>query len=236
MTETMVKLAELLGHSCQAGSTEESPPAKEEVDDRKHLRDVFHETPAEGRQCNDTSRFPSFSLDHVSHLKRDDAQSKEEVQMLASALLSQSVDIDVIENSTELEFIPRMMLENVYSSFDTLVDARVLAYSKILGNHSRTLAESHREDSDEDYSGTRVLEYKLKTLLEIGTSIYADSVITTFTPGKDHRIEEKDGFTEITTPITMNVEIRDLHMPCADSGSSANLRLCFNAAGTLQGE
>jgi hypothetical protein len=128
------------------------------------------------------------------------------------------------------------MLENVYSSFDMLVDARVLAYSKILGNHARTLAESHREDSDGDYSGTRVLEYKLKTLLEIGTSIHADSVITTFTAGKDHRIEEKDGFTEITTPITMNVEIRDLHMPCADSGSSANLRLCFNAAGTLKGE
>ena len=150
--------------------------------------------------------------------------------MQASALLSSPV---VIENCTELERIPQVMLENVYSSFDTLVDTRIQAYAKILGNHSRTLSKSH---TDGNYYGTRVLEYKLKTLLEIGTSIYADSVITTFTAGKDSVIKEKNGYTEITSPISMNVEIRDLHMQCADSGNSSCLKVCFEASGKLNGK
>jgi hypothetical protein len=237
MIETIHAITSLLGNSCKAGS--EGSSSEEPSRAQKLLKELFtDESASEKSTTQHLCTFPSFSLDHAVHIKRDDSQSKEEVQMQASSLLSEPMSVDVSENVSALESMPRIMLENLYSSFDRLVDARILAYSKILGSHRLSLAESLGDDADglAFSSGARVLEYKLKTLLEIGTNIYADSVVTTFTTGDDHLVEEKDGRSQVTTSIIMKVEIHDLHMPCNESENIAKLPVSFSAGGTIQGE
>jgi hypothetical protein len=233
MNETFLKLTSLLGHSWQAGREEDSTPGRQQDQAKQSLKEMFDEEHA--KSWEHSSSFPSFSLDHAKQLKIEGSQTKEEVQIQASALLAQPIHVDVSGGCKEPESIPNVMMENVYSSFDKLVDARILAYSKILGNHWLTLAESHWKGSvgDDLCSGAQVIEYKLKTLLEIGTNIYADSAASTFTIDGDHQIEERDGWTEITYPISMKVEINDLRLPCSESH---NIKVSFEAPGTIQGE
>jgi hypothetical protein len=238
MIETIHALASLLGNSCKAGS--EGSSSEEPKRSQKVFKELFADESESGKRTTKSlCTFPSFSLDHTAHIKRDDSQSRKEVQMQASRLLSEPMSVDVIENALGLESMPHLMLENLYSSFDRLVDARILAYAKILGSHRLSLSEFRSDDADgeEAFStGAQVPEYKLKTLLEVGTNIYADSVVTTFIPGDDHQVEEKGGLCEVTTSITMKVEIHDLHMPCNEIGNIAKLPVSFSAGGTIRGE
>ena len=186
---------------------------------------------------------PSFSLDH-EHLESNNKNemSKEEVQGQASKLLSKPTSVKVRQSSaTDDVLLPRIILSNLYSSFDKLVDARILAFSKILSGH----LSSHKEEEGEEASSAHhqsamVLEYKLKTLLEIGTSIFADSVTTSFTPitttSETTTRTSEDGSTTIIIPMTMKVEIDNFHLPCSASGDTAILPVIFEAPGTIKGE
>ena len=189
---------------------------------------------------------PSFSLDH-EHLEsnnndnNNNEMSKEEVQCEASKLLSKPTSVKVRQSSATEDVLPRIILSNLYSSFDKLVDARISAFSKILSGH----LSSHKEEEGEEASSAHhqsamVLEYKLKTLLEIGTSIFADSVTTSFTPITTTTTEtsttSEDGTTTIIIPMTMKVEIDNFHLPCSASGDTAIVPVIFEAPGTIKGE
>jgi hypothetical protein len=183
--------------------------------------------------------FPSFSLEHAKHLQRDDAQSKEKIKMQASSLLASRMAADVFdESSLGGEKAPHVILSNLYSSFDKLVDARVLAFSKILGGHGLTLVKSQDDlSSAGDFAASsKVLEYKLKTLLEIGTSIYADSVSTTFASTDDPKVVDNVDTMIISIPSALKVEINHLHLPCSASGEAAEFPVSFEAPGVIEGE
>ena len=234
MSEVIQNLIQSLGHSCHAESTGDGSPVHQSSAKNSLLK-CFQVCQDDEERCKMV--FPSFSLDTTSDRDKGESQSREAVQMQASAMLSQPIIIDGNEPTACLEDVPRLILENLYSSFDRLVDARILAYSKILGSHGLTLAASHRQDAGVDaYEGTKVLEYKLKTLLEIGTNIYADSVTTSFSFEGDTNVEKKDDITQVSAPIVMKVEIKDLHVPCTDSGRTSSVPVCFSAPGLIKGE
>jgi hypothetical protein len=234
--ERLLAVSSWLGTRCEANAG-----------DSADNKNVWHSLSSESifAECGTVEQhalpvtFPSFSLEHAKHLQREDAQSKEKIQMQASSLLSSRAAADILdESSLGGEKTPRVILSNLYSSFDKLVDARILAFSKILGGHGLTLAQSQDDLSAEgDFAASnKVLEYKLKTLLEIGTSIYADSVTTTFTPTNDQKVVDNGDSMIISIPSTLKVEINNLHLPCSASGEAAQFLVIFEAPGMIEGE
>jgi hypothetical protein len=181
------------------------------------------------------SSFPLLSLDHT-HLAGQKRNSKNEVQVQVSKLLLRPVTIDVETEKEFLEEIPGLMLENLYASLDVLVDARINVYSKILRSHGLSLAKCN-DAANCPSSGVMAVEYKLKTLLEIGTNLSADSVETKFSvqPNSKATISDENRL-ELTIPILMEAFVRDLNIPSPDDGEKAKMSLSFNAPGTITGK
>lgn len=234
MTTTMEELVSLLGSSYTApaeGAKEDDSSHSEE--DQQRFMNLFDE------QSDDRSQpsiaFPSLSLDRDTLQEegtKEESRSKDEVQHHTAGLLAREISLHEPE---EFHLVPSVILENFFSAFDTLVDARILVYSKILRSHARSLAECRDESIDANAS-LNAVEYKLKTLLEIGTNLTAEKVVTNFSiqPSFD-RNDVQDG-DEITIPITMEARINQLQIPSPHDGVVANIPLDFKADGVIKGE
>jgi hypothetical protein len=183
------------------------------------------------------SSFPLLSLDHAHPTGRK-RNSKNKVQVHVSNLLSRPITIDVDTEKEFLEAIPGLMLENLYASLDVLVDARINVYSQVLRSHGLSLAKGN-DGANCLSSGVMAMEYKLKTLLEIGTSLSADSVETKFSvvqPNSKGTTSHENNF-ELTIPILMEAFVRGLHIPTPDDGEKTRLPLlAFHAPGAITGK
>ena len=97
-------------------------------------------------------------------------------------LKQQTLDTDT--NALALQSAAARMLEGCIESMDQLVDARLGAYSKILRQHYVGKKNDHaKTDHDEDGSNNskpthhnNVVDFKLRTLLGLGTNISFDSI------------------------------------------------------------
>ena len=119
-----------------------------------------------------------------------------------------------------------IMLENILDSFDHLVDARLHQYSKVLKNHGQSLSSS----------GAQIVEYKLRTLLEIGTNISFGSISTKFVPTEEKATTTVTDST-CSLPVLLTVEIDSLQFHHRTYQSHPHhQRLTFQAPGTLQGK
>jgi hypothetical protein len=239
MADALHKLVPLLGTSYAVEAEEEPEEQNEPCNNGKSIQvvNLFGNVRTSTKM---STSFPSFSLDHDDYqYNRSKCYSKEEVQMQASALLSRPISLESEAIQDVLQRIPRIMLENVYSSFDVLVDARLNVYSKVLRSHGWSLAQCNDGMEDDACSGVKAVEYKLKTLLEIGTSIYADSVETKFSVETDavaKTTKLDEGGIEIQLPICMETFVHALHIPSTtDSSHAASLPLCFRTTGSVSG-
>jgi len=151
--------------------------------DQDHDDDLHHHQKQKQNQ-EQSSSFPAAST----------SPRKEDVQTKISNLMSRKVfyeaaqqeqeqqdhdedqDQDQVQEQQHDQLLPgRQMLENVYDSFDQLVDSRIRAYAQILRNHIQVLRNMN------DERGALIVEYKLRTLLEYATNnALFDSVSTTF--------------------------------------------------------
>jgi hypothetical protein len=186
--------------------------------------------------------FPSLSLarDEFDHDFTVASRSKGEVQVHASSLLARQL---LVTDPSEFHRVPVVMLENLFAAFDTLVDARILVYSKILRSHARSLARCNDANNSNDAStGLMAVEYKLKTLLEIGTSLSADSFATKFSVSSIATVDgtkaevASDGSSIIIVPITIEAHIADLHVHSPVEGLAATIPLTFQAEGSITGK
>jgi hypothetical protein len=200
--------------------------------------------------------YPSFSLsrhendisDSSSGLNSTSSPSKEEAQTKASSWMSrQIIQHDATEPQLREEVSFRI-LEATLDSFDQLVDARIRQYSKILRNHYLSLLLNDDDDDDDDKGRAKVVEYKLRTLLEYGTNISFGSISSRFTV-----LDSTDATTTTTTtdnstivlPVMLTVEINSLQFqqPTSSSRSSnnnnhrhtSNNKLTFQAPGWIKG-
>jgi hypothetical protein len=189
--------------------------------------------------------YPSLSLSHppVAEVAvapvAPKSPTREDIQMKALACMSQPV---VFENATttttttmQVEEVSRHMLENFLDSFDQLVDARIRQYSKVLSNHGLSLlSASGRAD---------IVEYKLRTLLEIGTNISFGSISIKFENSAANTSTSTTSDDDTTTlPVMMTVEIDSLqlHGPATTSSKEApsidhrhRHKLTFQAPGRI---
>jgi hypothetical protein len=227
MGSLLSQLVPSLGTCCAAETVKKTSKATGGLSDFFSLE----KCESERKPCS----FPLLSLDH-SHLAGQKRNSKSEVQVQVSKLLLRPVRIDVGTEKEFLEEIPGLMLENLYASLDVLVDARINVYSKILRSHGLSLAKCNDAPNCRS-SGVMAVEYKLKTLLQIGTNLSADSVETKFSvpPNSKATISNKNRL-ELTLPILMEAFVRDLSIPSPDDGKKAKLPLAFNALGAITGK
>jgi hypothetical protein len=254
MESTLTQLVSRLG-TCACASATTTPSASTATSGG--LSDFFsfpNPNPNPSEEHRNPCSFPLLSLDHA-HLmdlgggqhKRNSKSTKAQVQSQASKLLLRQVTIDAQTETQFLNEIPGLLLDNLYASLDVLVDARMHVYSKILASHSLSLANAQcRKNAD------MAVEYKLKTLLQIGTSLSADAVETKFSvvPWKattnNTTTNTTTGDLELTIPILMETFVRDLNIPSPttttttnadDDGetSSTKLPLSFSAPGSIIG-
>jgi hypothetical protein len=191
-----------------------------------------------GRNIESIS-YPSLSLTHPPVEAGPPTESsvapplREDIRVKASACMSQQVIVQQLDEHCFKE-VARHMLENLLDSFDQLVDARIRQYSKVLSNHGLSLlSASGRAD---------IVEYKLRTLLEIGTNISFGSIsINVECPTSiDVAAATTDGCAVI--PVMLTVEIDSLQFHPANPSYHRNNRkrhrnkVSFNAPGSLYGK
>jgi hypothetical protein len=235
MESILSQLVSSLG-TCRAAETVEE--SKKTSKSLGGLSDFFSSDKCDSERK--PSSFPLLSLDHA-HLVGQKRNSKNEVQVQASKLLLRPVTIDVETEKEFLEEIPGLLLENLYASLDVLVDARISVYSKVLRSHGLSLAKCNGNGAANCLSsGAMAVEYKLKTLLEIGTSLSADSFETKFSvqPNINSKATatSDENRLELTIPILMEAFVTDLNIPSPDDGEKAKLPLAFNAPGSITGK
>jgi hypothetical protein len=212
----------------------------------------FGETcPSGGQNRNDSSpggeyfvflesiSYPSLSLTHPPGEAGSTTESsfasslREDIRVKASGCMSQPVKVQQPSEGS-FKTVARIMLENFLDSFDQLVDARIRQYSKVLSNHGLSLlSASGRAD---------IVEYKLRTLLEIGTNISFGSISIKFENTTSINV------TTTTTsekraviPVMLKVEIDSLqfHPPnpsCHNNLKRHRNKLTFHAPGIIQGK
>ena len=221
-----------LGYSCQNSS---SCSGNEEeqlvVENSGDTSDIV------GSAITSSLSYPSFSLTHQHHNHHQpvdaSSPSREEVQLKASACMAQQVRLQKGESKSNDAFqdVPCRMLENILDSFDHLVDARLHQYSKVLRNHGQSLSTA----------GQQIVEYKLRTLLEIGTSISFGKISTKFTATNEEAKTTEDSTTTVTElPITLTVEIDSLqfHPPTQQQQAQQQQeqeKISFSCSGKIQG-
>eukprot|EP00529_Nitzschia_sp_RCC80_P010311 CAMPEP_0113446828 /NCGR_PEP_ID=MMETSP0014_2-20120614/3920_1 /TAXON_ID=2857 /ORGANISM="Nitzschia sp." /LENGTH=759 /DNA_ID=CAMNT_0000337957 /DNA_START=187 /DNA_END=2466 /DNA_ORIENTATION=- /assembly_acc=CAM_ASM_000159 len=102
------------------------------------------------------------------------------------------------ESETEalaIQSAATQMLEGCIETMDQLVDARLSAYSKILRQHYNSKKYGNANDHDEDDTNNHnndnnVVDFKLRTLLGLGTNISFDSILLNVRtdPGSESRM------------------------------------------------
>lgn len=140
--------------------------------------------------------------------------------------------------------LPLQMLDNLKSSFLTLVDARLRAYITILARHGVNLSECPGLSQEEQQEGVLAVERKLETLINIGTGVTIDNMVTFFhleecknsndgDAGDDNQQQQNEQY-EVTMPLVMETTM-DVSIPKIGSGSQL-LTVGASAKGSLKGK
>jgi hypothetical protein len=123
------------------------------------------------------------------------------------------------ETAQERAIPSRYILENVLTSFEDLVEARIRAYGQILSNHVQGLREAQQQaaaalasssalldshpQSSHNARGALIADYKLRTFLDIATKDASFTSITTkFEVLQEISEDDGDDATTSTTSIT----------------------------------
>lgn len=100
--------------------------------------------------------------------------------------------------------IPDVILENLGSSLLTLKDARLRAYISILARHGVSLSSCDALCEDEQKEGVLAVERKLDALIEVGTGLTINNIVTCFHL-EDYSDEESDTNIPLVLETTMDV-------------------------------
>lgn len=136
------------------------------------------------------------------------------------------------EPMTSLADVPMTMLKNLAASFSSLVDARLRAYTTILARHGVALAVS--PDGEHKQEAICAVERKLDSLMDIGSRITIDNIVTNFQPqSKLAMTRTVDGVEEIMMPLIMSAVI-GLSVP-RESDGQERVTIPIQASGAIVG-
>lgn len=131
--------------------------------------------------------------------------------------------------------VPTTILKNLAGSFALLVDARLRAYITILARHGKALSESPQVPEENREEATRAVERKLAGLLDIGSRMTIDNMVTNFHPRPKLGITSDvgDGIGALMIPLVMSA-VLDITIPKVDSGHE-RVTVSLQAAGAISG-
>eukprot|EP00541_Cyclophora_tenuis_P008771 CAMPEP_0116567832 /NCGR_PEP_ID=MMETSP0397-20121206/15245_1 /TAXON_ID=216820 /ORGANISM="Cyclophora tenuis, Strain ECT3854" /LENGTH=423 /DNA_ID=CAMNT_0004094905 /DNA_START=18 /DNA_END=1289 /DNA_ORIENTATION=+ len=129
---------------------------------------------------------------------------------------------------------PQLVLENLASSFLVLVDARLRAYITILARHGVSFSECPGLSLEEQEEGVLAIERKLATLIEIGTSVVIQNMVTSFTALLHQEPKAVVDGKRTSLPIGMETTM-DVFVPSSLSNKQTNVTFSSRATGTLSG-
>ena len=133
----------------------------------------------------------------------------------------------------EMSEVPGTMLSNLAGSFALLVDARLRAYTTILARHGLALAVS--PDGEHKHEAICAVERKLENLIDIGSRISIDNMVTSFQPqsklGMSRSVD--DSVEEVMMPLIMSV-VLDITIPKENHGHE-RVTVSIQATGAIVG-
>lgn len=162
---------------------------------------------------------PSLSLSsseyYVTNNNEDDKHQIEEHAALNLARPIVASNVESSTNSTSrsekysgllsLDELPPTMLNNLGESFLTLVDARLRVYITILARHGINLSECPATSGES-------LEQKLSTLIDVGTGVRIENLVTLFNV-KEKTEDCEENRKHVKMPFLMEVTM-DVSIPC----------------------
>ena len=136
--------------------------------------------------------------------------------------------------TTMIHQLPLKMLDNLASSFLTLVDARLRAYITILARHGVSLSDCPALDAEEQREGVLAVERKLDTLLEVGSGVAIENMVAFFRI-EPEAVEQttKDGGVRL--PLVMETTF-DVAIPEVAGGGTQLVTVAAAAKGNIEGE
>lgn len=206
----------------------------------------------------DFSSFPSLSLEESpgnyhqgNFTSRGDVETHVESLLARPILLGKQEDDErssagLVEGDDSLdEFfvqqlneVPELMMSNFCTSFATLMNSRLRAYTSFLARHALSLAKCSKTEQEMD--GVHGIEHKLETMLAIGSQVSTGKVSSEFTIDKSHNpkvlpIEGDDKDCQVSMPLRMKicVTIALPHVKEADGNES--LEVFFETTGKICG-
>jgi hypothetical protein len=210
----------------------------------------------------DFSSFPSLSLEEspgnyhsgVFHNRRD-VESHVESLLARPILLGKqegssknssegdpedSLDEFLVDSSQQ---VPKLMLENFGTSFNTLMNSRLRAYANFLARHA--LSHVRCSKTQDEMEGVTSIERKLKTMLGIGHQVSAASIVSEFTADPSKCTEEiaeaqedstQDWTFQASMPLKMSISI-DIALPHVEmEGGDETLTVTFETTGKICGK
>lgn len=172
-----------------------------------------------------TVALPSLCMD-LEDDHRQQHQHGRSLQSQISDLMSRKVHMQA-DTAQERALPSRYMLENVLTSFEDLVEARIRAYGQLLSNHVHGLREAQQQgaaaaaflsassallasnpQSSHNARSALIADSKLRTFLDIATK---DAVFTSITTKFEvlQEISEDDGDDDATTSTTSTSTMND---------------------------
>lgn len=206
----------------------------------------------------DFSSFPSLSLEESpgnyhqgNFTSRGDVETHVESLLARPILLGKQEDDErssagLMEGDDSLdEFfvqqlneVPKLMMSNFCTSFATLMNSRLRAYTSFLARHALSLARSSQTEQEKD--GVVGIEHKLETMLAIGSQVSTGSVSSEFSIHQSHIPEvlpiegdEKDCQVSMPLKVKICVTIALPHVKEADGNES--MEVFFETTGKLCG-
>lgn len=197
--------------------------------------------------------FPCLSLvteDHatVDGAERNEVQAKAALSMaqtLTPVLMTEKAGNEHVSQNSISEAadkchcsaltwndVPTAMINNLAASFALLVDARLRAYTTILARHGVALASAPQVE----HEAIAAVERKLESLVDIGSRISIDNMVTTFQPQSKlamSRCVDNGGVVEIVMPLIMTA-VLDTTIPKECEGQE-RVTVTLQAAGAIVG-
>lgn len=255
--ETLIKFASLMGTFRLKKAQEEAPSSALHsvfVPNNEGLNRLMQNHP---EPSGSVASFPCLSLDSDGPHESSDPD-KTAVQAHAATNLARLLQVGTGENDTcnasyvdstcsksppsaienpilaSVGQVPDQLLANLQASFALLIEARLRAYITILARHGVSLATCPGVPEEERDDAILAVEQKLQCLLEIGTNVSMDNLVTNFGCPKKQQQVSYGQEESITLPLGMGAGF-DISIPSFTSDKPERFTVAVKTSGTITG-
>jgi hypothetical protein len=142
--------------------------------------------------------------------------------------------------ANSVQEVPKLMLGNFCTSFNTLMNSRLRAYANFLARHA--LSHARCSKTDTEIEGVVSIERKLETMMGIGHQVSAASISSDFSielgQYSESPEEDTDEVVQASMPLKMNISINIVlpHVEMEGSEGDETVKVTFETSGKIFGK